>query len=78
MSNEEKELKNLDELEKVSGGSLVKNPDGSVETDDKYLVVDDNNKQVIAKTGGYRHARKIAERMGVSVDFIDSNEVNPH
>jgi len=78
MLKEEMELKTLDELEKVSGGLLVKNPDGSVETDDKYLIVDDNTKQVIAKTGGYRHARKIAEKMDLSVDFMDSNEVLPH
>ena len=28
--------------------------------------------------GSYRHARKIAEKMNLSVDFADVNEIRPH
>lgn len=66
------------ELEMVNGGAIAKNPEGTCDTDDKYLIVDDNTKQVIAKTGGYAHARMIAEALNLSTDTISIDEVQAH
>ena len=67
---------NMNELDTITGGLIAQNPNGTCNTDDKYLIVDDNTKQVIAKTGGYAHARKIAEALGLSTEWIDINDVS--
>ncbi len=72
--SEEKEL-DLESMEKAAGGKIAKNPNGSIETLDKYVVVDDNTNAAIAKTGGYRHARKIAEKMGLSTDDMPYEDI---
>jgi hypothetical protein len=77
-NNKDHQELNPENLDKIAGGHLAKNPAGSADTDDKYLVVDDNTNEVIAKTGGYRHARKIAEKMNLSTDFIENSEVKRH
>ena len=60
---------NINSLENVTGGKIAQNPNGSCETVDKYFVIDDNSNTVIAQVGGYRHARKIAESLGQSVEM---------
>ena len=44
-------------------------PNGSCDTEDKYLIMDDKSGDVLAKTGGYRKARKIAEQLGQSPEL---------
>ena len=41
-------------------------------------MMDDNTRQVIANTGGYAHARRIAEALGLSTEWISINEVVEH
>jgi hypothetical protein len=78
MTDKNEALQNSDALDQVTGGRIAKNPKGSSDTDDKYLVVNDNTKEVIAKTGGYGTARKIAAALGQSSERIEPEDIRPH
>ena len=56
-------------LDQVAGGVVAIDPNGSCDTEDKYLIMDDKSGDVLAKTGGYRKARKIAEQLGQSPEL---------
>ncbi len=74
--NEKKEMEvELDDMDKAAGGKIAKNPNGSCDTLDKYVIVDDNTNQGVAMAGGYSHARKVAQGMGLSTENIDYKDV---
>ena len=59
----------LDEMMNVNGGAVRVNPNGSCDTEDKYFIVDDLTGIILALTGGYRKARKLAESFGQSPEL---------
>ena len=63
-----KEL-NMDDLELVNGGVVKVNPNGSCDTENKYQIIDDLTGLILAVTGGYRNARKLAEKFGQSPEL---------
>ncbi len=52
----------LEKIEQVIGGGVILNPNGSSDTEDKYYIIDDLTSKVLALAGGYRTARKLAEK----------------
>ncbi len=65
----------LEDMGKAAGGKIARNPEGTCDTLDKYIVVNDETNQAIAKVGGYAHARKVAEGLGLSTDDIPFDQV---
>ena len=61
--------KMVENLELVTGGAVTVNPKGSCDTEDKYFIVDDLTGIILAITGGYRKARKLAESLGQSPEL---------
>ena len=59
----------VEDLEFVTGGIVTINPNGSCDTEDKYYIRHDLTGIVLAVTGGYRKARKIAEILGQSPEL---------
>ena len=68
--NDEAQMLDAEDLEQISGGKVVIDPSGSIETEDKYQIINDKTGEVLGKTGGYRRARKIAEQHGQSPDLL--------
>ena len=60
----------VEDLEFVNGGIVTINPNGSCDTEDKYYIRHDLTGIVLAVTGGYRKARKIAETLGQSPELV--------
>ena len=56
MKNDEAKDLSFGDLDGVAGGVVKIDPNGSIETEDKYLIMDDKSGEVLAKTGGYRRA----------------------
>ena len=69
MKMNEKIIK-TDDLEFVSGDIVTINPNGSCDTEDKYFIRNDLTGIILAVTGGYRKARKIAETLGQSPELV--------
>ena len=63
------EMRN-ENLELVTGGAVKVNPIGSCKTEDKYYIVDDQTGVILAMTGGYRVARKLAASRGQAPGLI--------
>ncbi len=59
----------IENLESVTGGVVTVNPNGSCETEDKYFIRHDLTGIILAITGGYRKARKLAESLGQSPEL---------
>ena len=59
----------LEKMELVNGGVVTVNPNGSCDTEDKYCIVDDLTGIILALTGGYRKARRLAESLGQSPEL---------
>ena len=60
----------LEKMEQVNGGAVKVNPKGSCDTEDKYFIMDDITGIILAITGGYRKARKLAESLGQSAELV--------
>ncbi len=69
MSKDEKIILKNEELDMVAGGIVEKNPNGSCDTEDKYIVKDDTTGEIIGMTGGYANARRMAEKHGQSPEL---------
>ena len=59
----------LEKMELVNGGVVKVNPNGSFDTENKYQIIDDLTGLILAVTGGYRNARKLAEKFGQSPEL---------
>ena len=68
MKMNEKKIE-MENLESVTGGIVTVNPNGSCDTEDKYYIRHDKTGIILAVTGGYRKARKIAEMLGQSPEL---------